>query len=82
MIAGITAQIISAPRGEWGIGDDSLLLFARGVNAARRIATSAITQRTAATQNIGTAIGFASGFMMIVLFLCVSAWPKALLASL
>lgn len=53
MIAGITAQIISAPRGEWGTEADSLVL-ARGVNAARRIATSAITQSAAAIQKIGT----------------------------
>jgi len=58
-MAGMTAHIISAPRGECGNGADSLV-SRRGENAARRIASSAMTQSAAAIQKIGSA----SGLMM------------------
>ncbi|MDO8502563.1 MAG: hypothetical protein Q7S20_12040 [Gemmatimonadaceae bacterium] len=53
-IAGMTAHIISAPRGECGIGPDQPSSL-RGVNAARRIASSAIRHSAAEIQKIGSA---------------------------
>ncbi|HEX2724039.1 MAG TPA: hypothetical protein VHM24_14070 [Gemmatimonadaceae bacterium] len=50
----MTPQIISAPRGECGMGSLSAA-WLRGMNADRSIAISAITQMTAATQKIGSA---------------------------
>ena len=53
MTAGMTAHIISAPRGEFGIGTDSPA-SRRGMNAERSRASSAITQMAAAIQKIGS----------------------------
>jgi hypothetical protein len=54
MIAGITAQTISTPRGEFGIGALSPLI-PPGLNAARRMASSATMQSAAAIQKIASA---------------------------
>jgi len=53
-MAGMMAHIISAPRGEFGMDPESLA-WLRGMKAARRIATSAMTQSAAAIQKIGSA---------------------------
>ncbi len=53
-MAGMIAHIISVACGECGTLSDSADAL-RGVNAARRIASSAITQSAAAIQKIGSA---------------------------
>ena len=52
MIAGITAQSISVPRGACGTGASEP---GCGMNAERRIASSAITHIAAAIQKMGSA---------------------------